>query len=242
MLKLLLSVVAMLRLGKSRRASLLVAELTLHVPDSLHEGRVFLQACRDVRLGKVNRLPKEQFMDLIGQAYAFAQELTPSVRIPDDVILPTKRSRMISLGHSFDKLAILQREDDLANMRLVHALAYDDVYALKMIQSLYAIRDESTTLRYQPIILSSWRIPESLVANYATDLGMQIVLRYYVLITRAPVLTSTLRDFFKREHIPEGYVPVGRAQRIEAGEYGLLCLPEVLVRDPHVTVGKWSVV
>lgn len=242
LLKLLLSVVAMLRLGKARRASLLVAELSLHLPDSLQEGQVFLQACRDARLGKVNNLPRPVFMDLIGQAYAFAQELLPSVRVPDDVVLPKKRARMLSIGHSMDALALLQKEDLLSNLRYIHALAYDDVYALKMIRTLTVVKDANSTICYQPVILSSSHIPESVVANYATDLGMQIVLRQYVLITRAPVLTSDLRDFFQGSDIPEGYQAVGRAQRIEGARYGLLCLPTDLIKAPGVTIGKWSVV
>lgn len=243
MLRLLLSIVAMLRLGKCRRASLLVAELSLHIPDSLIEGKIFLQACRDVKLGKVNRLPKAQFMDLIGQAYLFAQEIVPSVRVPEDVILPAnKRGRMVSIGHSFDKLAILNNETDLTKLRIVHALAYDDVYALKMIKSLEVIRDSDTTLRYQPVILSSCYIPEALISTFAVDLGMQLVLNRYVLITRAPILTSNIRDYFRRSDIPEGFLPVGKAQRIEAGEYGILCLPAAVVRDTSVRIGKWSVV
>jgi hypothetical protein len=232
----------MLRLGKARRASLLVAELSLHVPDSLKEGQIFLQACRDIRLGKTNHLPKSHFMDLIGQAYAFAQELLPSVRVPDDVVLPVKRGRKISIGKSFEALAILQKEDALHNLRHIHALAYDDVYALKLIRTLEVIQDIDSTVRIQPVILSNTRIPDTVVADHATELGAQIVLRRYVLLTRASILTSEIRDYFRSSDIPEGYQPVGRAQRIEGSMYGVLCLPTTLVHAQGVSIGKWSVV
>lgn len=242
LLKLLLSIVAMLRLGKAKRASLLVAELSLYLPESLKEGQVFLQACKDIRLGKQNHLPKAHFMDLIGQAYAFAQELLPSVRVPDDVILPSKRAKKICIGHSFDSLGILQKDDLFKNLRYIHALAYDDVYALRMIRTINAVQVQDSTLRYQPIILSSSYIPDAAIAQHATDLGMQLILRRYILITRAPILTSEVRDYFRRSDVPEGLHPVGSAQRIEGSVYGVLYLPETLLNHPGVSIQKWSIV
>lgn len=242
LLKLLLSIVAMLRLGKAKRASLLVAELSLYVPESLKEGQVFLQACRDIKLGRQNHLPKAQFMDLIGQAYAFAQELLPSVRVPDDVVLPSKRARKICIGKSFDALGILQKEDLLKNLRYIHALAYDDVYALRMIRTIEAIHVQDSTLRHQPIILSNSYIPDDAIAQYATELGMQLILHRYILITRAPILTSDIKDYFRCSDVPSGFKPVGRSQRIEGSTYGILYLPEALLQHPGTSIRRWSVV
>lgn len=97
-------------------------------------------------------------------------------------------------------------------------------------------------MRIQPVILSNTRIPDTVVADYATELGAQVVLRRYVLLTRASILTSGIRDYFRSSDIPEGYQPVGRAQRIEGSVYGVLCLPTALVHAQGVSIGKWSVV
>lgn len=122
-----------------------------------------------------------------------------------------------------------------------HSL-FDDVYALKLIRTLDVMQEPGSTIRIQPVILTNSRISEDLVAQYATELGMQVILRRYILMTRAYVLTSEIRDYFRSSDIPEGFQPVGKPQRVEGSVYGVLCLPTALMKTQGVTIGKWYIV